>query len=244
MNATVQLVNAWAAYEEQHPGADLEGFCRYYLIQRREQDQDGKLFGGQPSPPTPHLVLGKLMGYLVKLYSFYVSMAIKNIGIKREEDFYFLNYISKAKNPRKTEVIYAYFMELTTGLSILNGLKDSGLIEEQDDPEDKRSKRVSITPQGELVLLDCYRQFSKVGDMLFQDMPAEDSMLCVQLLQGIEMKFSPLWQQHRGREFEELYVEMTGDSGRRRQEQIRLSSDSQSRKPSGFQNGRDALAGA
>jgi DNA-binding MarR family transcriptional regulator len=214
MNSTVKLVNAWAAYEEQHPGAQLEDFCRYHLTQEREADADRRrpLFGGDPMPPSPHLVLGKLMGHLTKLYSFYVSLAIKHVGIRREEDFYFLNYIRRLQNPRKTEVIYAYFMELTTGLSILNGLKESGLIEEVDDPDDKRSKRVSLTPAGEQVLFDCYKQFSKVGNMLFKEMPEEDSRLCIQLLQGIEGKFSTLWQHHRGRDFEELYREMMGDT--------------------------------
>lgn len=212
MNNTVQLVNAWAAYEEQHPGAQLEDFYRYHLTQQRELEADRRrpLFGGDPQPASAHLVLGKLMGHLTKLYSFYVSLAIKEIGIRREEDFYFLNYIRKAQNPRKTEVIYAYFMELTTGLSILNGLKELGLIEEVDDTDDKRSKRVSLTPAGEKALFDCYQQFSKVGNMLFKDMPEEDSRLCIQLLQGIEIKFSALWQHHRGRDFEELYREMMG----------------------------------
>jgi DNA-binding MarR family transcriptional regulator len=208
MNKTVQLVNEWASFEEQHPDAQLEDFCRYYLIQQREAQKQEPLFEGQNNPPLAHLVLGKLMGHLVKLYSFYVSLAIKDIDIRREEDFYFLNHIHRIGNPRKTEVIYAFYMELTTGLSILNGLKDLGLIEEVDDPEDKRSKRVSLTPKGEKALWDCYRQFSKVGSMLFRDMAEEDSRLCIQLLKGIEIKFRGLWQQHRSRDFEELYQEM------------------------------------
>jgi DNA-binding MarR family transcriptional regulator len=211
MNKTVQLVNDWAAFEDQHPDAQLGDFCRYYLTRQRESEKADPLFENQSTPPMAHLVLGKLMGHLVKLYSFYVSLAIKDIDIRREEDFYFLNYISKAKNPRKTEVIYAFYMELTTGLSILNGLKDLGLIEEFDDPEDKRSKRVSLSEKGEKALWDCYRQFSKVGSMLFKDMPEEDSRLCIQLLKGIEIKFRSHWQQHRARDFEELYAEMMAE---------------------------------
>lgn len=216
MNKTVQLVNEWAAFEEQHPHAQVSDFCRYYLIRQREAEKAGQLFEDQDHPPTPHLILGKLMGHLVKLYSFYISLAIKDIDIRREEEFYFLNYIHKAGNPRKTEVIYAYYMELTTGLSILNGLKETGLIEEVDDPEDKRSKRVSLSPKGEKALWDCYRQFSKVGGMLFRDMPEEDSQLCIQLLKGIELKFRGLWQQHRARDFEELYQEMMGQPSSQR----------------------------
>lgn len=37
MNKTVELVNAWGEYEQSHPGAEIEEFCRYYLISRQEK---------------------------------------------------------------------------------------------------------------------------------------------------------------------------------------------------------------
>src|SRR5688572_387914 len=84
MNQTVLLVNEWASFEEQHPDAQLEDFCRYYLTRQREAQKAEPLFADQHNPPLAHLVLGKLMGHLVKLYSFYVSLAIKDIDIRRE----------------------------------------------------------------------------------------------------------------------------------------------------------------
>src|ERR1700722_14183236 len=32
MNKTVELVNAWSAFEEKHPDGNMEDFCRYHLI--------------------------------------------------------------------------------------------------------------------------------------------------------------------------------------------------------------------
>jgi hypothetical protein len=34
------------------------------------------------------------------------------------------------------------------------------------------------------------------------------------LLKNIEIKFSALWQQHKGREFDEVYEEVMGKEGR------------------------------
>lgn len=211
MNKTVLLVNEWAAYEAQHPEASLDEFCRHYLLRKKEGEEQ-QLSGAQGhQPPTPHLALLKLMGVIMRLHGIYNALAIKNVEIRRDEDFYFLNHIKHAKNPRKTEIIHAFMLELTTGLSILAGLKDNGLIDEVDDLEDKRSKRVSITPKGEAVLLDCYRQFGKVGALLFKDVPVEDAQLCVQLLQRVVQRYMPLAQQHRNRDFEEVFVETMGE---------------------------------
>jgi DNA-binding MarR family transcriptional regulator len=213
MNSTVQLVNEWAAFEAQHADANIEEFCRYYLIRKKESEDANSVFGEEHTPPTSHLVLMKMMGMIMRFSSIYISMAIKDLEIRREEDFYFLNYIRSEKNPRKTEIIHAFMYELTTGLSILAGLKELGLIEELEDPEDKRSKRVSLTPHGEKVLFSCYKQFGKVGAMLFKDIPDEDSKLCVQLLQKVVVRYMPVVGHHKGRDFEELFREAMGRMG-------------------------------
>jgi len=36
-------VNEWAAFEEKHPSADIEDFCRSYLAHRRRQKEQTKV---------------------------------------------------------------------------------------------------------------------------------------------------------------------------------------------------------
>ena len=205
MNKTVELVNEWAAFEQKHPKNSVEDFCRYYLINNREKENKKKLFEGNVTPPRTDLVMLKLMGRIIKMFEVYVDDAIKGIGIKKPEEFYFLNYIFQMKNPKKTEVIYADVCELSTGLAILEQLKRSDFIKEKDDTEDKRSKRLSTTAKGEKVLYACYDRFGKVGEMMFGDMADEDRQLCIQLLQGVDNKHINLWQQYKGKPFDETY---------------------------------------
>ena len=211
MNKTVELVNEWAAFEANHPAGSIEEFCRFYLINEREKASREQLFEGLGMPPRPDLVMSKLLGRIMRMFSVYAEDAVKSTGLKRADEFYFLAHIDHTKNPRKTEVIYSGVIELSTGLSILEQLKKYGYIEEKDDPEDKRSKRVSITPEGRIVLHRCYEKFRQVGEILFGEMPAEDMVLCVQLLQHVDIKHSALWQQHKGKPFQETYEQMTKD---------------------------------
>jgi DNA-binding MarR family transcriptional regulator len=122
-----------------------------------------------------------------------------------------LQTIRKEKNPKKTEVIYANLFELSSGTDMLNRLQKRGLIKEYADKEDKRSKRIELTSKGEKVAAACVGKIEKNATMIMHDLTDNEKALCIQLLQGIEIKFSALWQKHKGREFDEIYDELMAD---------------------------------
>jgi hypothetical protein len=47
---------------------------------------------------------------------------------------------------------------------------------------------------------------------MYYDLSEEDIKLCIQLLQGIEIKFSKLWHIHKGKSFNEIHKEVVGNS--------------------------------
>jgi DNA-binding MarR family transcriptional regulator len=130
---------------------------------------------------------------------------MKGMKIHHFEEFSLLSAIANLKTPRKTEVIYHTINELSTGLSLLAAMKRRGYINERDDPEDKRSKRLSLTPKGKKILEGCYERFSQIPELLFKDMKEEDIRLCIQLLKNVDLKFSKSWQHDKGRSLEEIF---------------------------------------
>lgn len=210
MNKTVELVNEWARFEEFHPNGNIDDFCRYYLINKREKEQKASFLEGVV-PPRKSSLLTKLLTKIVRIYTVYLDLATKDVEIKQSEEFYFLSIIKNLKSPKKTEVIYQTVNELSNGLNILNSLIKQGYIIEQNDDEDKRSKRVSLTDKGEEVLKICYKKIHQVSDLLFLEMSDDDIMLCVQLLKKVEMKFSGQWLSHKSKTFEEVYFSVTGN---------------------------------
>ncbi|HEX9509182.1 MAG TPA: winged helix DNA-binding protein [Puia sp.] len=209
MNKTVELVNQWAAFEAGHPDADIADFCRYYLVAKREREGRQELFGGA-MPPRADIVIGKLLFRISKLQSNYINLVIPSLSINHFEEFALLNAIDNLKTPRKTEAIYHSINELSTGLNLLANLKKLGYITEHDDPDDKRSRRLRLTPKGEEILRACYERLSKVPEMLYMEMASEDIELCIRLLKNVEIKFSGSWQQHKGKPFEQVYEMVTG----------------------------------
>jgi DNA-binding MarR family transcriptional regulator len=208
-NKTAELVNQWAAFEEIHPEADIEDFCRYYLVHQREAKEKRELFDGA-IPPYPDVAISKVIDRIAKLQMIYVNIVMEGARISNFEEFALLNAIAVLKSPKKTEAIYHTLNELSTGLHLLANLKQLGLITEHDDADDKRSKRLNLTVKGGKVLQECRQRLMLVPKMLYMEMQAQDMEVCVQLLKNVEIRFSGLWQQHKGRPFGEVYESVTG----------------------------------
>lgn len=203
MNKTVALVNEWGEFEARHPEAGIEDFCRHYLISQREKDRKAPLEGGD-IPMNPAGVLLKMMGRIHKLNAIFGAKGLDGTGVDQVEEFGMLLTIRRLKNPRKTEIIYANIFELSSGTDMLNRLKKRNFIAEFADKEDKRSKRVKLTPTGEKVIEVCAKRMAKCAGMMLADVADDDIRLCTQLLKNVEIKFAAIWQQHKAASFSEI----------------------------------------
>ncbi|MEO5979328.1 MAG: winged helix DNA-binding protein [Chryseolinea sp.] len=200
MNKTVELVMEWAKYESKHPEGGVSDFCRYYLAHQTQKQPKGALVGGTIPTITDGLLL-KIIGRISKLNMLYANMALEGTEVNQIEEFGMLAAIKQYKNPRKTEVISANLFELSSGTDMLKRLQTRGLIKEYSDREDKRSKRVELTAKGEKIVEVCYGRIVKNARLIMHDLAEDDKTLCIQLLKGVEMKFSMLWPQHKGKGF-------------------------------------------
>jgi DNA-binding MarR family transcriptional regulator len=204
MNKTVKLVNEWGDFEAMYPGADIDEFCRHYLATHQKQKTTGPLTGGVV-PPTSEGLLLKMIGRIHKLNMSYADNALEGTGLNQVEEFGMLLTIQQGRNPRKTEIIYANLFELSSGTDMLNRLKKRHLIKEYDDQDDKRSKRIELTAAGSKAIELCTMRMRKVAKMMTNELSEDDKQLCIQLLKNIEIKYSALWQQHKGKAFDEVY---------------------------------------
>lgn len=209
MNQLVHLVNEWGAFEEKHPDATAEEFCRHYLISRREQSSRHDMAGGV-IPPHPRGLLLKLSGRIMQAFFIYARIAISETELKSFEGFPYLNALKHRGESRKTDVINHNLAELSTGIEILKRLKKQGMITERQDPEDGRSRLVKISPQGEEVLQQCYEKLRYVTEMIFDGTDEDDIQLCIQLLKQIEIRHARLAVECKGKSLGEAYEYVTG----------------------------------
>ena len=210
MNKTVELVNEWSRFEEKFKEGTIEEFCRHYLISQREKKEIGQNFKGV-IPPQVDAYLAKLLGIIFRFMDVYIEAVIREIPeIKRADDFYVINTIFNLGEARKTDIIKNHFLELSSGIDLMNRLVKAKLIKERVDPEDKRSRLMSATDKGERVLMKCYEHFSRLAEIIFWGMSTDDKKLCIQLLRGVEIKHSKIVHGMRGKSLNEIHELVTG----------------------------------
>lgn len=190
-NKAVELINAWAGFDEQYPEAGIEDFCRHYLIKKREEENTGEIAGGILPPQIDNILL-KLLGRIASMGQIYSREVLRDLPDIQLEGFYYLTSIRQLGESRKTDIIHQHLSELSTGIDILNRLKASGFITERPDPSDKRARLIKMSPAGERILFQCFRRMAKVGSILFDELAEEDKKLCIQLLKTVEIKHSKL----------------------------------------------------
>lgn len=208
MNKTIELVNQWGAFEEQYPQASIDDFCRHYLAQQQYSKPDGKQVGGV-IPPVSNGLLLKIIGRISKLNMYYANQALKGTALNQIEEFGILYTIQQEKNPKKTEVIYANLFELSSGTDMLNRMQKRGLIIEYADADDKRAKRLELTALGVETAEFCKKRILQNAEMIMHDLSEDDKQLCIHLLENVEIKFSEIWQNDKGKDFDRLYQEVT-----------------------------------
>jgi DNA-binding MarR family transcriptional regulator len=205
MDETLQLVQHWSEYKMRYPDGKIFDFCQYHVtVTKKRTTVDTKNFKGL-EPPQADAFLIKLLGSIVRCYNIYATAALSQVSeLKQVEDFYFLNSVTQLNQVRKTDVINMMLFEVSSGMDIINRLRDKGLIQEKTSSNDKRSKLLEPTVKGAAVLQECYRHLSIVNNMIWKGMNHEDQVLCIQLLKGTEVLHSELAANLKGKKFDEM----------------------------------------
>jgi DNA-binding MarR family transcriptional regulator len=203
MNKAVQLLIGWDSFEQSHPGAEIEDFCRYQLAIKSTEDKSSSDNRG---------LLLKIIGRIGSAFGLYHRAAMKEANLPSPESFYFLNGLAHLGTVKKTGLINYLFYEYTTGMEVINKLLGEQLISEGPDPNDKRARLIELTEKGRIALNESYAQSSKVSEMIFHDLDPDSVKLCIHLLTNIEEKHSRLVIELRNRNFEEMYMAICNDS--------------------------------
>jgi DNA-binding MarR family transcriptional regulator len=205
MNKTVELVKQWGAFEEQYPNGSLEDFFRHRLAipvePKKHVEVEGKLI------PDLNGKLVILLRRIGKFHMSYSNKALEGSGLDQIEEFGILVTIYNMGNPIKSEAIYNNIIELSSGTNMLIRMKKRGLVTEYDDRDDKRVKRLEVTPKGVATLQKAKDLVLKVAQMMVHDLTDDDKQLCIQLLTPIDKRFSGMYQKQKNKSFEEIYKE-------------------------------------
>jgi len=147
LNTLGELINWLAIYTEQSATEDVN--LNSFIIWL-----NSKLFADENEDQSKldtdilDMELTFLLVLQQKHYKAYAKAALGESELSSPEGFSFIYHLSLADSYRKMELIKMHLIEPPSGIEILKRLLKKQLIEEFDDPDDKRATRVRITETG------------------------------------------------------------------------------------------------
>ena len=206
MNKTVELVKLWGAYEDRNPNGTLADFFRHQLsVPVKEAKTDDQQWQLLPDINGRLMILLRRIG---KYHIAYSNKALEGTGLDQIEEFGIMVTIFNQANPIKSEAIFNNIIELSSGNNMLIRLKKREMIDEYPDKEDKRVKRLKLTPKGQETIKIAKDRVLRVARMMMHGLSDEDKQLCIKLLTPIDERFTGTFQKQKNKTFEEIYREM------------------------------------
>jgi DNA-binding MarR family transcriptional regulator len=133
---------------------------------------EGKAEKSQLSPESLDMELSFLLVMQSRYYKTFAKKVLGESELTSPDGFSFLYHLNHADSFRKMELIKMHHLEPPSGIEVLKRLLNKGLIEEFDDADDKRAKRIKITVKGKKELQAVMPKMSEV----FRLMTAELSL--------------------------------------------------------------------
>jgi DNA-binding MarR family transcriptional regulator len=145
----------------------------------------------------------------------YMRIALKDTPLPSIEDIMFCSALNNLGESRKSDVINYAMLEISTGTDILNRLIKKGFINQRIDPNDKRSKLLTLTSPGVKALKKCFKKASMARELFLADLTEDDKKLVAQILDPLQEKHSKLSVENKGKTIEDIHAMIVGQKNKR-----------------------------
>ncbi len=200
-NKLVELVNLWAEFEESHPAAELDTFCRWVLARQTPAAREAVMAGVSVDGR-----IGRLIGKLGRYASIYSKKAFAGLPLNNFEDLGYLWQTEFMGAPTKSELIHAMLSEFPSGVDVIKRLVGLGLLEEFPDERDKRSKRVRLTRAGSALAAESRPIAGRVAQVVVADLSEPEKTILLGALEHLAEYHDERYKAVRGAEdFEAVY---------------------------------------
>lgn len=140
------LIDLIEEYDKTSTSGTMEDFVvwlsgKYFMSEESEEHQE-----------QLDLMLAFQISMLNKSIKRQTKEVISESSLSSLDGYSFLLHLDQAESFRKMELIEMHNLEAPTGIEIIKRLLSKGLIQEFNDSEDKRAKRVKMTDAGKTEL--------------------------------------------------------------------------------------------
>jgi MarR family transcriptional regulator, lower aerobic nicotinate degradation pathway regulator len=182
-----QLLPLLEAFERAFPGEqDPQRFAVWLMAQQPAVEETTPSDIATSRQESEASALVRLLAFLHRYARLYARKGLEATNLGSLEEYAYLDTLRQSGPISKTELIQKNRHEKPTGMEIIRRLLDLGLMLQQDDRDDRRSKLVSLSPQG-IELLDTLTEtMQKIFRLTTGNLSAVERLQLLQLLEKLE----------------------------------------------------------
>jgi MarR family transcriptional regulator, lower aerobic nicotinate degradation pathway regulator len=158
------------------------------------------LFHGGIDDQISHIFLD-----MHKLIKFYIKKALDGTDLVGVDDLHFLMTLAVTESMTKSEIINSHISEMSSGTEVIKRLLKRGLIEEFDDPDDKRSMRVRISAEGLGKVTGISSKLHRLHRLFLGMISPEDKITLLAIIGKVHSFHVHIFNDERNTSLEELF---------------------------------------
>ncbi|MFC0408844.1 MarR family winged helix-turn-helix transcriptional regulator [Roseomonas elaeocarpi] len=135
---------------------------------------------------APATDFGRILFRISQLWRREVDGGMRRVGLN-DATWRPLLYLGRlGEGVRQTDLAAALHIEGPSLVRLLDTLERAGLVERHPDAEDRRSKNLRMTPEGEQVYGRVEEAYGAVTERILTRVPPDQLALCVEVLGRVE----------------------------------------------------------
>ncbi len=173
MDNIIRLLKDYDTFAKEWKTDDLELFGKWLKQKYQRPDEyltDVEAVNSAGLDVMASYLLGSLTGFV----EMWFRLTFRDLPLVSLGDFGILKTVEHFGTPSKKEIADRVIMERTTCIESIKRLVKNGILMEENDPKDRRIKRVKLSSSGKKLMETVDRKMMALGSLLVGDLDNDE----------------------------------------------------------------------
>ncbi len=181
---------------------DLADFCKW-LNENLQQQQDDDIrneklqWHGKDRGGKAHFTASNLLTAISRYKNSYVKAALEGSPFETYDEFAFVLSLVFVGPYSQSALIERHVQLKPTGVEIIKRLIKKKLVMDAPDEHDKRSKILTVTPEGRSLFHAALLRINMVTDLMMSPLDEQEKLTLLHLLQKLDTPHRQFFNEHK-----------------------------------------------
>lgn len=201
-NRLLSVLQHLEAFEAENAHGSIHDFANWLAIKTRPETKQAE---------ARTSVEGSIAEGVGKLYFYarhYFKKGFADGPLNTIQEFTFLATLAQTGKMTKTQLIHENLVEVPSGIEVIKRLIKAGFIHEEENLQDKRSKLLSVTPEGMAATIKAFGQIEPIAQLVSGPLSEEEKIELNRLIHKLDCFHKKMWDENNKASLTELMKEV------------------------------------